>query len=218
MLERIANIETKNGFKGSRKATPYEKFLRKPFAEKEFGKDSIVFSPAAVFLSSIGWQLKEVSYPSQDKVKIVFFISDFEFETVVDLVDFYQTTHQSFKVTQNRMIDGKAGKVMVDLSVKKPDYTLPEEQSRTLINSLKELFGRISDMRIYSEFDRLDSTVLNTIIDGIETKLVKEFDEILKALYLFVNKLGKFKIASSHQFEQNYDSPITIEKINTVFS
>ena len=213
MLEKIANINANNPYSGGKKKSGnFEKFMNKSHVEREMGKDSISFSPGALYLSRINWQLKEVSYQGEEKVLVEFVIDDFDIFAEVDFVDFYTNSRQRFKVSRKHHEEWESKKAIIVFDVHKGQVMLEDDRRLLELSALKRIFEKISDS--ISEYDiNFD---YNNFIEGLKDELTFEFQVITNHLYTFINKLGKYNIVNEFVFNRENEDPIRIQKVTTI--
>ena len=212
MLEKIININSNQPYKGKKKSGNFEKFLNKPQIEKVFGKDSISFSPGALYLSKINWQLKEIDYPAEEKVVVQFIIDEFEFTSEVDFVNFYTNNYQKYKVNKKKVDQWEKTKALVEFKVYKGQLMLEDNYSAFQPNAIRSIFKKISNSPMEIE----DSHKYSDLLYGIEDDLVLEFQLITNHLYTFINKMGKYNIVNDYVFNLADEKPITLEKITAI--
>ena len=213
MLEKIANINANNPYNGGKsKSGSFEKFLNKPHVERELGKDSISFSPGALYLSRINWQLKDVSYQGDEKILVEFIIDGFDINAEVDFVDFYNNSRQKFKVSHKHAEEGYSPKALIVFDVHKGQVMLEDDRRLVELTALKRIFEKISDS--ISEYDvNFD---YNNFIEGLQDDLTVEFQIITNHLYTFINKLGKYNIVNEFVFSRENEDPIRIQKVTAI--
>ena len=217
MLEKIININTNHSYKGSKKSSSHEKFLKKPYIQKEFGKDSIIFSPAALYLSKINWHLKDIEFPASDKITISFFIYDYEFQTEIDLMNFFSEPHQAFKIIKDELFPEKRARSTLELAVRKREIIPAEDFGEIELKGLENLFSRIFALNINPQLDKYDSYTIKTLLEGIEYKLMDEFQIIMSKLYTLIIKLDKYNLVNDFNLQEDNSQDIIIEKIATVY-
>jgi hypothetical protein len=213
MLEKIANINANNPYNGGKKKSGnFEKFLNKPHIERELGKDSISFSPGALYLSRINWQLKDVSYQGDEKILVEFIIDGFDINAEVDFVDFYNNSRQKFKVTRKQIEEGESQKALIIFDVHKGQIMLEDDRRLVELTALKRIFDKISNS--ISEYDvNFD---YNNFIEGLKDDLTVEFQIITNHLYTFINKMGKYNIVNEFVFNRENEDPIRIQKVTAL--
>ena len=190
----------------------FEKFLNKPHIEREMGKDSISFSPGALYLSRINWQLKEISYQGEEKVLVEFIIDGFDIYAEVDFVDFYTNSRQKFKVSQKHTDEWDTKKALIIFDVQKGQVMLEDDRRLEELSALKRIFEKISNS--LSEYD--DTFDYNNFIEGLKDELTLEFQIITNHLYTFINKLGKYNIVNEFVFNRENEDPIRIQKVTAI--
>ncbi len=216
MLEKIVNINNNQPYKGGKKSNGnFEKFISKTYAEKNFGKDSIIFSPAAVYLSRINWLLKDVSYPADEKIIIEFVIDGFDFKTEIDLVTFATASYQEYTITKKNSSLVKKNSSLVKLKVLKNKIQKSDVFYSNGFKGLKTLFTRVENLNLSSSFDKDESHSINYLLDGISDDIILEFENINNSLLTFINKLGKFDFVKELKFADDHE-PMIIEKVYSI--
>ncbi|MGD8777650.1 MAG: hypothetical protein PVH88_01665 [Ignavibacteria bacterium] len=216
MLEKIININSNQPYKGGKKSKGnFENFISKTYAEKNFGKDSIIFSPAAVYLSRINWLLKDVSYPADEKIVIEFIIDKFDFKTEIDLLTFAAAGYQEYTVIKKGSSLVRKNSSLVKLKVLKSKTQKSDVFNSNGFAGLNTLFNRIENLKIASSFDKNDSYSISYLLDGILDDIFKEFESINNSLLTFISKLGKYDFGKELKFENELE-PIIIEKVYSI--
>ena len=215
MLDKVVNINANKPYADRRTAArTYEKFIGEPHVRELFPKDSIVFSPAAVFLSKLNWFVKEVKFTKDNKVNLVFYISEFEFQTTIDFVGFYNNLRQEFKIIKRNPGDYRDSLLTATLSLKKQELTFDESIDTYRLTGVKNLFSRINNVNLGTDLQRTDSYALNGLLDGIKEELVYEMEQIQRAVYTFIQKFDKFKFHENYIFEDDGSDKLIIERIS----
>ncbi len=217
MLERIENISRNKQYKGRRRTSNFERYFSKPYTENLTGNDSIVFSPAAIYLSRIKWHMEDIEYLPGDKMKLDFFINDIEFKTLIEIPSFQKTSRLNFELIKREFAGHKMRKLIAKVDVAKKHLKVCERLPEIELNGIKEVFKRIQQLKLQTEFNRSDSFALNDILDGITGKVYREFDEILNRLYTFIDKIGKYKLPKELMFEDENVQDVIIEEISTLY-
>ncbi|MFH0734182.1 MAG: hypothetical protein V1773_07745 [bacterium] len=215
MLDKVLNINANKPYADKKTAVrTYEKFVRDPHTREFFPKDSIVFSPAAVYLSKLNWFVKEVKFTTDNKVHLVFYISEFEFQTNIDFLNFYSNIRQEFKINKKNIGDYKDSLLSVNLSIKKQEVVINDSIENYRLTGVKNLFSRINNMNLGTKLKRTDSYALNGLIDGIKEELTYEIEQIQSAVYTFIQKFDKFKFNENYIFEDDGSDILIIERIS----
>ncbi|MBI9073199.1 MAG: hypothetical protein JEY94_16470 [Melioribacteraceae bacterium] len=213
MLNGIVNIKTDRDFVDQKKVSGSKKFLNRAYNNDSLVKDSVVFSPGAIYLSKLNWNLKEINFVSEDKFHFDFFIGDIEFVTEVDLLNFYAESRQKYKLARQIEENESSLKIFIELSANKI-IKLDDLKTKPIeLDSLNFLFNRIYDMRINSSINKFDEFVNQNIASDISSEIFDELDFINNAIYNFLTKMGKFTFIKNYKFANINASPITIERI-----
>ncbi len=216
MLERILNIGPDMSPKSGR-TNSYENYVKKPQISKVFGNDSIIFSPAAIYLSKINWVPKDINILSDEKLYLHFFYSEFEFSTLIDFGFFYKETVHSLNIYKQYLDDkNKRHKSLLKVEFKKEKINLDEEPEKNTLDALGILFERIIDLNIANEINRQDVPVIDKLLESIDNKLLLELNYIFTIILTFISKLGRFNIINGFEFPATYDENIKIDRIVTI--
>ncbi|NOX18792.1 MAG: hypothetical protein GXO87_10995 [Chlorobi bacterium] len=217
MLEKIKSINRNKPYKGRKRTSNFERYFSKPYTENLTGNDSIVFSPAAIYLSRIKWHMEDIEYLPGDKVKLDFFIDDIEFKTVVEIQTFPKTNRLNFELIKREFAGHKMKKLIAKVNVAKKHLKVCERLPEIELNGVKEAFRRVQQLKLQTELKQSDSFALNDILDGIAGKVYREFDEILNRLYTFLDKIGKYKLPKELEFERENIHDVIIEEISALY-
>ncbi len=213
MLEKISNISTKTSFKNKKRTKNFQEYFQKSYIEKPSGKDAIILSPAVLFLNKINWQLKEITFPSEEKIHLNFSIQEFEFNTEIDFLDFYNTNRQLFKIIKTGTPPANRDKTFIGLSIKKEILEIFDKLHFTDINGIRMLLERVGNLHIDGEIGKNDTFVLDNLMEGIEEQINEDFKDIMNSIYTFIDKLNKFNLINGYEFESDDSPHIIIEKI-----
>ncbi len=217
MLEKIENISRNKPYKRKKRTSNFERYFTKPFKENLTGSDSIVFSPAAIYLSRIKWHMEDIEYLPGDKVKLDFFIEDIEFKTMIEIPTFPKTNRLEFEIMKREFAGHQVKKMIGKISVAKKRLKVCDRLPEIDLSGIKEVFRRIKELKLQAEFKQTESFALNDILDGIAVKVYREFDEILNRLYTFLDKIGKYKLPKELEFERENTPDVIIEEISTLY-
>lgn len=215
MLDGIVNIKTDRDYANRNSVSRYQRFLDRAYENDYFGKDSIIFSPAAVYLSKLHWHLKEINFISDDKFHFDFFINDVEFITEIDLLNFYSEPEQKYKLVRQIELDENPLKIFIEIEVKKELKLDDIKTVRMEPAKINQLFNRVYDMKINSQINRFDKLVNHNIASDITEEIYEELDFVNNAIYNFLTKLEKFTFKKYYKFDYKKPSPITIQRILT---
>lgn len=216
MLDKIINIKPNFGYKEGKGRHPgFQKYFQTANYNKSAFHDSISFSPAAIFLSKVNWNLKEIDILTKEKINLIFSISEFEFKTEIDFLTLYSEPRHFYTISKDYSAPGNTMRLILNLSAQKNIITLNENIDRVFLNGLDKLFGRMLALEICGEIDKYDSSALRNLMDGIDDEIALEFEYINTALFTLVNKLGN-KIIENYSFQNERVEPIIIEKITAL--
>lgn len=220
MLAKIQNINTnRSALRNKGRTSNFEQYLTKPFVNNGFGKDSISFSPAAIYLSSIKWQLNEIVYESAEKVFLDVFIDGYEFRTEFDFANFYSSPKQHFEIL-HKTVDGmNIIKTSAQINYFKDFVEVSEVFTPNQIYGIDELFERFhsSAREFQSEQIISDKTELNSYLDELESEVAEEFQVIMNQMYTFVEKLKRFDVQKYFEFQNQAAGKISLEKFSAKY-
>ncbi len=218
MLNKIVNIESTKGYKSSNRPKStgiYERFLHSFDEEKSGGKDSVHFSPAALFLSSVNWRLAELSYPAENELKLDFCIEDVHFYIDLDFNTFYKTAYQQIKLEKDATNNlGQKQKQTVILLVAKPQIRIFEKFPAFGINGIQKMFDKIKKLKINGLLRKHDFLVFSMLKENTEEEMYKDFTNVFYVIYSFIAKLEKFGINKASRFPRYDGERIIFDKIS----
>jgi len=217
VLEKILNINPNGSYKGKKKTSSRTEFpLHYNVSGKHSIKDTITFSPAALFLAHINWELKEIQYPSSENVFLKFIIAGIEFFVEINLNELYSNIMQQFSILNVHRSKIKEKAVLVKLSVAKDKVVIMENPIKFEIPFINQLYDRILDLDLHSALTNEDDIMMKNLTDGIKEQLLEEFQNILYGVYTFLDKLGKFNLVKNYLFEHEVNDPLIIERITVI--
>lgn len=211
MLDRVENINNNPGF-NKRSKNSYEKFIKKPYIQDLFGNDTMVFSPAAIYLSKLNWHLKEIQYPADEKIFISFYIDDFQFQIEIDFLTFYHKTKQSVSIS--KLMDSKEGKniVSIFLEFKKQNYNSNEESQMFDLKNINDIFFRVNDLFNAGKFSQ-DKLLYKIILGNFNKEFYQEISLIFNSVLTFIDKMGKINVNKLYKYPEINEELINIEQI-----
>ncbi len=217
MLEKILNINPNGSYKGKKKPGSRGEFsLHNNVPEKHSIKDTISFSPAALFLAHINWELKEIQYPNSEHVLLKFIIEGIEFFVEINLNELYSNIMQQFSILNTHRSKVKEKAVLIKLSVAKDKITVFENPMRFEIPFINQLYDRILDLDLQSALTEEDGLMMKNLTYGIKYQLLEEFQKILHGIYTFLDKLGKFNLVKNYLFTKEVNDSLIIERITVI--
>ena len=209
MLDKIININTDIWHSSEGKSPNYKKQGRKiADSAQADDKDSLVFSPAATYLSELNWELHNLEYPDKDKIRLEFVIDGFLFRFVIDFSTYYSNLFQPMYIS--KFVKGK--KISLILALAKRKLWFIDHYQDIDFIGLEALFEKIS---ILEDDKKLEENieVLNELRE-LEIKLNSELQYILAAVFTFLDKLNKFKIIKKFQFNNESNELVKLQKVN----
>ncbi len=215
MFNKIANIGIlKDNSSGHQQGYPAaEKAVIRRVKRKKVNKDSIVFSPAALFLTEVKWGLSGVDYSSESQIKFDFNIEELNFKLTVDFNEFYKTSHQVVWVSKDIFRKEARKRHSLKILVRKPNIRLFEKFPPFPVPGIASVFRRVEKMNIKSEFYKYESLALHSLLDGLEYEIYEDFKKIFFVIYSFIDKLDKYDLNHMYVFPNNNMDNILIEKV-----
>lgn len=207
MLDKIININTDVRLQSEDKSSRYNRFGKKKGNSQVPEKDSLVFSPAASYLSELDWELHHLDYPAEDKVSLEFVIDDFLFRMIIDFSNYWTTLSQSIYISHQM----KRKNISIIMSLAKRKLWFIEHYQHIKFTGIESLFERIFELS--DENNEVDDLKLEEELIELEIKLNSEMQYILASVFTFLDKLGKFKIIKKFQFNNNSKELVKIEKV-----
>lgn len=215
MLDKITNIKTDLNLNSKEKRSEYEKFARKPFLREIFGKDSIVFSPAAIFLARLNWHLNEIKNDEKDLYVFDFFVDSIRFLLEIDIKNFFEQRNQAIKIIKHDESSGS--KLLTKMEVLKSSGSFSDNKQVLGISEINKFLDSIFNLHIEGELNRSDSFIIDELADDNIDELYYELDQINKAVYKLIEKLGKLNFNEGYSFSQFDElTKIKIDKIVVV--
>lgn len=211
MLDRVENINSDPSNRNNRR-TSYERFIKKPIIQEIFGNDSMVFSPAAIFLAKLNWHLREISYPSADKIFVDFFIDNLHFQTEIDLLVFYNKNRQTINIAKYSTGKSQNKHYSVFLDFYKNNVILSDDYEKKEFKALNLFFQRIEEMDVNKRLVN-ESYIYKLILGNNIYQIHDEIRYIFNSLFTFIWKLGKFGTIKNYKFQDDYLEVIQIEEI-----
>ena len=209
MLDKILNINPDVWPSSDGRNPNYRRYGRKTGSDENYNdKDSLVFSPAAAYLSELNWELHNLEYPDKEKIRLEFVINGYLFRFVIDFSTYYTNMFQPMYIS--RKVKGKKISLIVALAKRKLWFI--EHYQNIDFVGLEALFEKIS---ILDDDKKLEENieVINEL-SNLEIKLNSELQYILAAVFTFLDKLNKFKIIKRFQFNNNSAELVKLQKVN----
>jgi len=219
MLERIENITKNRSYRGKKHSEKnFDSYFNKQTSSLQLGKDSMKFSPAATYLSSLKWTVREIKYPSDSSIVFDFFVDEFEVKTKIDLNEFFSQPYQSFYVLKTELQNNRNNKIILRLNIKKLVVKYLTKNTDLNIDVFREMFDRIKELKINHSLVSKDNFMVNILKEDYEENIHFEFSKILNSIYTFIYKHEKFSVPNKYEFRNNNHKLITIEEVTTYYS
>jgi len=218
MLEKIENISRNKPYRGKRQSKNFSNYLNKSSSSANFGKDSISFSPAALYLAALKYTIREIEYPSSDVIGFDFFIDEFEVRTKINLAEFFTQPRQLFYLSRNISGNNSNIKTIIKLNVNKLSVKALSNNIEAESRVFRELFDRVEELKINTNLNINDSSVIDLLKESYEESLFSNFSTIINNLYTFIYKHEKFQVPNQFIFQNNDYGLISIEEISRIYT
>jgi len=207
MLDKIININTDVRLRSDDKSSRNNRYGKKKGAPQMAEKDSLLFSPAALYLAELDWELHNLDYPAENCVSLEFVINNLLFRIKIDFSNYFVTPEQVIFISYQ--IKDKKISLFTLLAKRKLwfiDHYKPIE-----LKGLEQLFEIMYNST--DENNQVNSFAVEKVLVELETKLNSELQYILASVFTFLDKLGKFKIIKNFRFNNNSAELVKIEKV-----
>ncbi|MDP2301396.1 MAG: hypothetical protein Q8N03_03095 [Ignavibacteria bacterium] len=217
MLNKISNISSSTeGYTKSGNFSAVQRGALSGYSASNNVSDSIVYSSALIYLSRLKWQLKKMHQNKNGIIEISFTFDGFEFLTSVDVKNKQPLIFIDYSICNVQREKNDDQKLNLNLTTR--TYDIKDIIS---INSLKLvqvplLFERLYLLRIDKIFSNTDTDLLNRLLDGIYSELVKEFNEITNRMAIFIEKLTGETFVLPPVDEVFYNDEIVIKDIKRI--
>lgn len=216
MLDNIDKVSTEFDSVKKRYHPPTKPGTLKPGKAKKKSGAEVELSEFSKYLRSINWILKDLSYPSSDKVQLRFFFSIFEFRTEIEFSRFFDESRQLYTVIGETRRGTDRIRSLVQLSMKKSIVDMHKKYFPPKLDSMTTLFENIVSLGIFSEVKGANSVMLRELSrENIDEELVIDMRKITLAVFRLIEKMGKLNF-SRFYFPPDDDSPLLIEKAGSV--
>ncbi len=216
MLEKINNISTKSDYSQAGHASNFGNFLNSANTRKVYPHDSADISPAFKFLNSVRWKLNEFKYITDEKLFLGFILSQIEFHTVIDLVNFEKLNVLNYKVIKENKEDNSLRKIITDLSVKIDGINYFEESVLINFSALNIFFQRVFYLNINREISRDEKYFFDELLEGIFYGIQEEFIRLNSHILIFLDKLTGQRVVKKDDSERDYGETLVIKKFKVV--
>jgi hypothetical protein len=188
MLQGIANIST-NTEHGEIKKDYKLYGKHRSYMSSEESNDLIQVSPAFKFLAKLNWKIETIDTSDKEKINLSFSILDYVFKITIDLRLLSHLNKVYFEVKR------KNGKRAITLIIStSSSISEHENMENILLESFDVLFTRLEYFVITNEFQVNGKRVSYGYYEDLVPGLKKEFQKILFALLVFVEKLTSQKV------------------------
>lgn len=214
MLDKILNINPELNFKGKEQKSSQRNLLKKNYDSSNHFGDSINISPSLMYLTALGWHLKELKNTHNEKVFISFLLSDFEFQSEIDIFNLQKFKQIFLKVIQEKIDNTTTLKTQVDFAVDVNNLNLDSKIYFIELNALALLFSKILKYGSDFHLSSVETSTLNHLTDDLFDELNFELTIISNSILFFVEKLKdiNFNLSSNNSKETN----LKILSVNTI--
>ena len=216
MLEKINNISAGSEYGKSTKVNSFSGTLTASYTKKVDSHDSVDISPAMQYLNHINWRLKELKHIVNEKIFIVFVVSEIEFQTSLSLIDFNNLKFLDYKIVKEKKGENWRSKIFVELTSSVDKIWYDFEPKIINLSGLNVFLQRIFDANIYREINGDEKYLINDLIADILPGIKNEFDFLNNFLFNFVEKLTGIKLNENRNINFNNKEPIAINKIKVL--
>ncbi len=213
MLNKIDNISAGSEYGKTSRSAGYIGNFASAYTHRVDNHDSVNISPALQFLNQVHWRLKEFKHVENEKLFLSFIVSDVEFQTSVDLINFEQLKYLNYHTIKNFKISTEPKSILFDYSAKIYEVRYDNEPELINFSALNVFFQRVFDLRINRELTRNDKFILDDLVNGLTTGLKTEFVQLNNQIFIFVNKLVGIKIHTKEKTDSNFNESLIIKSI-----
>ncbi len=216
MLDKINNISASNEYGRTGNSNSFSNVLNSVYNKKADAYDSVNISPAMLYLTQIGWRLKEFKHTVNEKIYIVFVASDIEFQTTIDLTEFNNITKLDYRIVKEKNGDNWRSKIFLEITsfIEKIKYDM--EPRIINFSGLNVFLHRIFDKNIYHEVTDEDTYLINDLLANTLPGIINEFEAMNNFLFIFVEKLTGIKLNFNKNDNYENKEPISIKRIKVL--
>jgi hypothetical protein len=188
MLQGIVNISTNTEHSEIKKDYKLHGKHR-AYLNSDSSNDLIVISPAFKYLAKLNWKVESINVNETDKVVISFSVLDYIFKITIDLKLLPHLNKVFFEV--KKKIENKS--IALIFSV---PFVINENENleNFELSNLAILFSRFTYLVRTNEINPLNNKVSFGLYEDLVPGLKGEFQKVLYALLIFVEKLTSKKI------------------------
>lgn len=211
MLNKIENINLKPDMRNEVKASKGEAGIGKVHRRENFS-DTLTYSSALIFISSLNWKLRKFNILSDNLVELEIQYGNFSF---LFLVNQKSPANKNIivKISDfNVLAYPKVNKFILEVNF---DY-IKDNSVMMNYDVLSNIFSRVKTFYIPGESE-INSTYYQNILLGLEEKLVVLLAQIYEKVLIFLEKLTNKKyVFSSDDSSSNYNN-LTIKGIHVEY-
>ncbi len=211
MLDKIVHISSDMQFKYCKKQSQYKNLKAKKHISEIFSHDSIFFSPAAIYLSSLQWTFNEITFPTENKINLDFLISNFHFSTGIDVQHLTTLPELNLKVSAKIVELNKEGDFAFYFKLQKKYFKFEENNKKVELNNLYTIFRRALEIDDFSE--EISELKKRSLLENIENDLYEELNIIFDKIFVLIAKLKKFNLSENYFVHEINEPKIRIKDI-----
>jgi len=216
ILEKINNISTKGDYSQAVRTSNFGTLLGSAYSRKVDPHDSVDISPAFRFLNRVNWKLIEFKHLIDEKLILGFILSDIEFHTIVDLVNFEYLDALNYSVIKVNKKNNPPRKIITDLSVRVNSVNYSQEPVLINFSALNIFFQRIFNLNIYREITREEKYFFDDLLEGIFEGIKEEFIHLNNHVLIFSDKLIGQRVGRRNSLQKDNDEILAVKKFNVL--
>ncbi|MDT3695842.1 MAG: hypothetical protein ROY99_05565 [Ignavibacterium sp.] len=189
MLKKIENIANANELKGNNRYSGGSSSLSVINGNKSNISDSLSFSSAFKYLSSLKWQLKSLEHNSNDEFTIEFIVDKLLFKTRISIND-NKTSDINYSITNGAVVSTSEHKYDVTISFDFDPQVFSEAPTASSTEYLNWLFEKFVSYDSILLKNSNDPEINSFFLDGAEKKLQYELSLIHRNIISFVEKVS----------------------------
>ena len=213
MLNKIRNIKPGSDYRKAGKFKGFENATRLIESSLINISDSKQLSPALKFLAKNNWKLINLKFNNNENLLLTLKIGDYEFTTLIDVLNFSNIENLSYDITVQFDDDEKKIKYQakfishITYSEDTPDF------SNINLTPLETLFERYVSLNIYTELNQTDSSLIKSLVIDIKKELEILFDYINEIFLTFICKLTQLPKIEKFGSENYSEQSVTLIQI-----
>jgi len=200
MLEKIENIAQGSDYQkssGNNTKSGYKRSLSSSYSSVN---DSILLSPAILFLSSINWKLKHL-HIEKDKLSIVFTFDNFDFSSALTIGEIPSIEKIDYLVKYPSDHQINASYLTINFSSYITQSIIDSSQTKHQLLDLTKFCISVIEAYSYNSGLVIDSIQIQDIYVRLEYDIKSEFAYLNKCLINFLEKYLSLKINPDKESE-----------------